>query len=156
MYQFINGNAGSKDLIGVRDGSLTHIAQENSPTRYGSSLGVGSFGTSTEAETVKTTETEMRPLPGTDAKMPVQVDVEKGTKTTSLSAFGVAVEGEQTAEIRTDKSTGLKEIKTTKPTLSTVKVDIGSKLDIKASAIIGIDVSIDLGKVVKAFDELNK
>ncbi len=87
---------------------------------------------------------------------PDQVDVEKGTKTTSLNAFGVAVEGEQTAEIRTDKSTGLKEIKTTKPTLSTVKVDIGSKWDIKASTIIGIDVSIDLRKVVKAFDELNK
>nr|MDA3797597.1 RHS repeat-associated core domain-containing protein [Kiritimatiellia bacterium] len=150
------GNGGSKDLIGVRDGSLTHIAQENSPTRYGTSVGLGSFGTSTEAEVQKTTETEMRPLPGTDAKMPVGVDVEKGTKTTSLSAFGVAVEGTQTAEIRTDKTTGRQEVTTTKPTLSTVKVDIGSKLDIKASAIIGIDVSIDLGKVVKSFDELNK
>jgi len=45
---------------------------------------------------------------------------------------------------------------TTKPTLSTVKVDVGSKQDIKASAIVGIDVSVDLGKVVKAFDELKK
>ncbi|SKB67986.1 RHS repeat-associated core domain-containing protein [Macellibacteroides fermentans] len=44
----------------------------------------------------------------------------------------------------------------TKPTLSTVKVDVGSKQDIKASAIVGIDVSVDLGKVVKAFDELKK
>ncbi len=150
------GNGGSKDLIGVRDGSLTHIAQENSPTRYGASVGLGSFGTSTEAEVQKTTVTEMRPLPGTNAKMPVSIDVEKGTKTTSLSAFGVAVEGTKTAEIRTDKTTGRQEIATTKPTLSTVKVDVGSKLDIKASAIVGIDVSVDLGKVVKAFDELKK
>jgi len=148
------GNAGSKDLIGVRGGNLTHIAQENSPTRYGTSIGIGSFGTSTEAEVVKTTQTEIRPILGTNSKIPIKVDVEKGTKTTSISAFGITLEGTQKAEIRTDKSTGQRNVKTTEPTLSTVKMDIGSKLDIKASAIVGIDVSVDIKKVIEAFREL--
>lgn len=150
------GNAGSKDLVGVRGGSFTHIAQENSPTRYGTEVGFGDFGTSTEAEVQKTTETEMRPLPGTDAKMPVEVEVEKGTKTTVVSGLIFQLGGEQTAEIRTEKATGRQEVKTTKPSV-VGNIDLGSKLDGKLGlGIIGIDVSINVNKIIKAFDELSK
>jgi RHS repeat-associated protein len=149
-------NGGSKDLIGVREGGLTHIAQEDSPTRYGHSLGFSGFGTSTEAEITKTTEkgTETVFTSEGTTEIAAEYEVEKGTKTVTGSALGFGVASKETAEIRTNKRTGATETKTSDPESSTVNVDIGSKLDIKASAIIGIDISIDLGKIVKAFEEL--
>ncbi len=148
-------NFGSKDLIGVREGSFSHIAQEDSPTRYGHSLGFGGFGTSTVAEVVKTTEvgTETIYTPEGGVEVATEFEVERGTKTISASVFGIAAETTETAEIKTNKRTGQKETSTTDPELSTVSVDVGSKLDIKASVIVGVDISIDVGKIVKAFDE---
>jgi RHS repeat-associated protein len=149
------GNGGSKDVVGVRDGGVTHIAQDNAPTRYQTSVGFGSIGTSTTTEVKTVTKTEQVKIPGTNATMPREVQVETGTKTTSVSVGPVSVGGQQSAKVETDMTTGEQktEVSEVKPQ---VDVDLGSRLNIKASAILGIDLSIDMNKVVSAFDELKK
>jgi RHS repeat-associated protein len=149
------GNAGSKDLVGVREGNVTHIAQDNAPTRYEATVGFGLVGTTTTAEVTKETKTEQVKIAGTNASIPTQVEVEKGTKTTSINIGPVSIGTQKTAEITTDKMLTQQETKVTQTTPQ-VDIDLGSKLNLKASAIIGIDVSININKVVKAFNELKK
>ncbi len=150
------GNRGSKDLVGVRDGEFTHIAQEDSPTRYGHSASFGGFGTSTETEVVKSTEIGvLPPYPGTNSEVPYEVEVEKGTKTVSVGTI-LSVQTTETAEIRTNKKTGIRESSKTNPKVSTSTVIVKPDVSLKASFIIGIDLSIDLGKIWNAFKELDK
>ena len=148
-------NGGSKDVVGVRDGAVSHIAQQNTPTRYETSVGIGSVGSSTTAETQKEAKTVQIKMPYTNQTLSRVIEVEKGTKTTSVSIGPFSVGAQKTAEIQTDTATGQQKSKVSENRIQS-DVDLASKLNVKVSAIIGFDFSIDINKIVKAFDELKK
>ncbi len=151
----IYGNAGSKDLIGYREGSMTHIGQDEAPTRYGTALGYAGIGTSTDSKVSKTTETELKSLPSVDMKKNVDITVESGSKTTNVSYGPLSVGKTETAEISTDLSNGHQEVATSEGEVA-VGVGANSMMELKVSAIVGIEASIDIVKLIESFKEWEK
>jgi hypothetical protein len=77
------------------------------------------------------------------------------TETTSMSLGIVSIGGKKTIKTETDEFSGTKSVDKSKTKLQ-VDVDLGKKLTLKASAIIGFVLSINVNKAINAFDELKK
>jgi hypothetical protein len=146
------GNAKSTDLVGVRDGSFVHIGKKDNKTTT-NGFTVGPFGVASSLTVKKSTAEKISTIAGTNTQITQKLETTEATVKSSVSLLNVSGEMSRTG-------TQVKDVNTQQVVSYTEKsgsgVNVGadaSTFGIKASAIIGIEISVDVGKIYDAFTE---